>query len=296
MAVTSISLYYDDPDLEKHEENYDDDEGDDECMPPPPPAPAELERLKTDYRVFDEPSEHWQWNGGALSADASAGVTMIPMAPMVPMVAGYAAPVAMHMQPIPAMANPVDPMPHSMPAHVTPMGYAEQYVPSPGGGALGPAAGGPPMPQTLQRSTSVSTRAARIEWNVDARKLRGNDKQAVSPSFDLSCGGRTLPFKMMIYPKQIPEQRGGASFKKSKGRGSITIKCEADVHHGTTPLTFRIYTGQGVNKQIPRGPVEHDFSASAICTLPRSIEEWDFQEVADRASTIFVVGLEVLTQ
>merc|ERR1719293_212184 len=128
-----------------------------------------------------------------------------------------------------------------MPAHMSPMGHAEQDIPSPpggGGGALGLPAGEPPMPQTLQRSTSVSTGATRIEWIVDARKLRGNDKQAVSPSFDLTCGGRTLPFKMMIYPRQVCDQRGGASFKKSGGRGSVTIKCEADVHHGTTPLTL----------------------------------------------------------
>jgi hypothetical protein len=286
--VTSISLYYDDPDFQ-NEENDDDDEdegeGDDEGMAPPPPAPepGELQRLQTNYRTFDEPADHWQWTPSVM-------VSTAPMAPV------YGVPMMM-----------VDSA-NFMPAHMSPMGTAEQQgvpqdapvaappYPLQGGGGGGAPPAGPPMPQTLQRSTSVSTRATRIEWIVDARKLRGNDKQAVSPSFDLNCGGRTLPFKMMIYPKQVTDQKGGASFKKSRGRGSVTIKCEADLTAGSTPLSFRIYTGTGAMKQPPRGPVEHDFSASAVCTLPRNIEEWDFAEVQDKASSTFVVGLEVLTQ
>merc|ERR1719188_1371646 len=182
---------------------------------------------------------------------------------------------------------------HCMPAHMNPMGPAEQDVPSPpeATAAPGPPAGGPPKPQTLQRSTSVSARATRIEWTVDARKLRSSDQQAVSPSFDLTCGGRTVPFKMTIYPTKVPDQRGGASFKKSNGRGSVSIRCVADLITGSTPLRFRIYTGRaGENKQTPRGPVEHDFWAGAVCGLPRDIAEWDFQEVQDNASSTFVVG------
>jgi len=289
MPVTNISLCYDDPDyeIEKDEEHDGEGEGDDEVMPPPPP-PSELQRLQT-YNVFDEPGEHWQWNSAA--ADC-AGLPRVTMAQMVPVV--YAAPVAVHMEPMNHL--------NSMPANINPMGHAEQQGIAqdaralPGGGAPGPPAVGPPMPQTLQRSTSVSTRASRIEWTVDARKLRGNDKQAVSPSFDLVCAGRTLPFKMMIYPKQVTDQKGGASFKKSKGRGTVTIKCEADLNTGSTPLQFRVYTGTGASKQTPRGPVEHDFSESAVCTLPRNIEEWDFEQVKDKDSSTFVVGLEVLTQ
>lgn len=281
MPVTNITLVNEDPNFEIHEEECEeDDEGDDEITLPPPPAPADLERLKT-VQLFDEQWEDWQWTG-----DPSAGVAMVSMVPMVQMV-----PIAPMPLP-PYMTNSVGPTPQSMPPHMDPVMVGG----GPPASADGPPAGAPPMPQTLQRSTSVSSRATRIEWIVDSRKLRGNDKQAVSPSFDLTCGGRQLPFKMMIYPKQVTEQKGGASFKKSKGRGSVTIKCEADVHHGSTPLKFRIYTGQGTSKQPPRGPVEHDFSASAVCMLPRNIEEWDFQEVVDRASGVFVVGLEVLTQ
>jgi hypothetical protein len=283
VAVTSI---YDDPDAisgEKVEGNDDDNgEGNAEIMDLPPPAPTELQRLQTGYRVFDEPSEDCQWDGGVRAAEVSPGVMPCQMAPIVPVYV----PMAVQMQPMQA----VQVMPTGFPP-APPEGGGGG-----GGGSAGPPGGGPPMPQTLQRSTSVSTNEARIEWVVDARKLRGNDKQAVSPPFDLTCGGSTLPFRIMIYPKQVTDQKAGASFKKSRGRGSVTIKCEADLHQ-TTPLYFRIYAGKhGVNKQDPRGPVEHDFSVSAVGKLPQNIEEWDFSEVKDDASSTFVVGLEVLMQ
>jgi len=286
VPVTSISLYYDDPDAVASEKDPDDaddaDDADDSDGPaPPPPAPAELERLKTGYRVFDEPPEHWQWDcRGARQGQGGAPSRVVQMVPV------YAAPAAVLVQPAHAAASPSEQQGVAQDA----LSGAELPLAPPGEG------GGPPMPQTLQRSTSVSTRAARIEWTVDARKLRGNDKSAVSPPFELTCGGRTLPFRMMIYPKQVNDQKGGASFKKSRGKGTVTVKCEADLTQLTTPLQFRIYVGAGANRQTPRGPVEHDFSASAVCTLPKDVEEWDFSEARDAVSSTFVVGLEVLMQ
>merc|ERR1740130_529695 len=75
------------------------------------------------------------------------------------------------------------------------------------------AAPAAPQPQTLMRSFSLNTSTYRIQWHVDARKLRGNDKQAVSPPFEISFGGQAVTFKMMIYPKVVSDAKGGASFK-----------------------------------------------------------------------------------
>merc|ERR1712187_757942 len=133
-----------------------------------------------------------------------------------------------------------------------------------------------PMPQpqtlTLQR---IRCGHFRICWTVDARKLRGNDKQAVSPPFDLSFGTRlpNVTFKMMIYPKIIHAEKGGASFKKARGKGHIQLKCESELPAGSAKVSFCLSIGSKNSMKTPRGPVFHDFSSSAVCGLS---EEWDF--------------------
>merc|ERR550537_1892310 len=124
------------------------------------------------------------------------------------------------------------------------------------------AAPPPPQPQTLTRAVSVSSGVNRVHWNVDARKLRGNDKQAVSPAFELSFGPAhpSVTFKMMIYPKVVNDSKGGASFKKAKGKGYVQLKCEAELSEEVANACFRISIGSGDNVQPPRGPVHHNFS------------------------------------
>jgi hypothetical protein len=183
--------------------------------------------------------------------------------------------------------------------------------PAPAGpsGALAPGAGAPraqPQPQTLH--TSVHSENQRIKWTVDARKLRGGDKQAVSQAFPISWGGLQVNFKLMIYPKMMHDQRGGSSFKKAKGKGTITLKCEAELPQGTPPLKFRFAIAQGLNAhksedpdqddlvglQDYRGPVRHNFADGAMCGLPKDLEEWDFNAVVDHDSQTFLVCLEVV--
>jgi len=151
------------------------------------------------------------------------------------------------------------------------------------------------QPQTLTGAFCVNTGCFRALWWVDARKLRGNDKQAVSPHFEMSLGD-SLPsaaFKMMIYPKIMNDQKGGASFKKAKGRGLVQIKCEAELSEAIATFSFQISIGVGENKQASRGPKIHNFSASAVCGLEKDEEEWDFQTVVDPESMTFVVCLEI---
>ncbi|CAK0874365.1 unnamed protein product [Prorocentrum cordatum] len=133
-------------------------------------------------------------------------------------------------------------------------------------------------------STCATTGQRRLEWLVDSRKLRGNDKQAVSPSFDIACDGTEMPFRLMLYPKR--------SFKSSGGRGSVTLKCEVDLAEGAAPLTYRSYIGSGA-AALPSAPVTHDFSKSALSRLPSDVGELNFSAVVDEALSVFVVALEV---
>jgi hypothetical protein len=187
------------------------------------------------------------------------------------------------------------------PAHVSPEPQPGQgwHLPppvllQPPGAPLAQQGDGPLKPQSLQMSACATTGRRRLEWIVDSRKLRGNDKQAVSPTFNLACGCILLPFKLMIYPNFVSDRQGGGSFKRSCGRGSVTLKCEADLtEEGMPPLTYRNYIGSGATAQPPRAPVMHDFSKSAVSSLPSDVGEWHFSAVVAGTPSVFIVGLEV---
>jgi len=57
-----------------------------------------------------------------------------------------------------------------------------------------------PRAQVLQRAFSTASQLERIRWTVDARKLKSTDREAVSPSFEVSCGG-LVQFRMVLRPK-----------------------------------------------------------------------------------------------
>lgn len=282
-------------------------------------APQEMCRYST--REGYERGDSWSWAlGGAMPPAAVPGAVPSPVA--------RAAPPAFA---VPALPPPVvegarsqgsavpEPPPH--PPTLAAAHRPRPLEPPPGGAAAPrsaaaalahPAPGhfgdtqgmgveegsmsSPPQPQTLTRHLSVSTGYFRVFWTVDARKLRGNDKQAVSPPFELSFGENypNVTFKMMIYPKVVSDAKGGAAFKKSHGRGFVQLKCEAELSEAIANVSFRISIGSGEKAQPPRGPVSHNFSSSAVCGLPKEVDEWDFRSVVDEASSTFVVCLEIV--
>jgi len=130
-----------------------------------------------------------------------------------------------------------------------------------------------------------------IAWQVDAKKLESQDKQAVSPQFiiDLPDLG-PQPFKIALYPKIMTDGKRGASFKKAKGKGKVLLKCEAQLPPGIPDISFRIGIGRGDKSYQPRGPVTHNFSEQSMRGLARNEEEWDFHAAVDESGT-FVVSL-----
>lgn len=154
------------------------------------------------------------------------------------------------------------------------------------------------QPQTLAREMVSKTGPRRIFWTVDARKLNGSSRTAVSPRFEVVHGG--LPaFKMMLSPQSTSDGTGGTSFKKSQGRGIIQLKCEADLQSsGCRLVTFRISVGKSrehIKNEVPRGPVSHDFIAkNGICGLPKHQALWDFSRLVDIDSQTFIVCLEII--
>jgi len=155
-------------------------------------------------------------------------------------------------------------------------------------------------PQTVMRFACESSGVCCIRWTVDAKKLRGHDRVAVSPSFELSDSslGASLPFKMIITPKMSGVGKGGGSFRMANGQGMIQLKCEAPRDDlASSPLTFWLSVGGGRGSeafQVPRGPVQHNFAQSGMRGLPKDLDIWDFNGLLDTTSQTFVVCLTVL--
>lgn len=157
-----------------------------------------------------------------------------------------------------------------------------------------------PMPRqpVLQRVFSVASSLYRIRWSVDAKKLKSTDREAVSPAFELNFSV-PVQFKMVIRPKVTCNARGGASFKKAKGKGSVEVRCLGEIDPSVNScVTFRISLGGGKDSgssEAPRGPVRHNFAEHTICGLPEGQDEWDFSKAIDESSQAFVVCLEILS-
>lgn len=158
------------------------------------------------------------------------------------------------------------------------------------------------QPQSLSQLKDRRTGSSFVYWTVDAKKLRSNDRLTVSPLFKL-CDGHTnappLPFKMTVTPKVVSDGKGGASFRKAKGKASIQLKCEAPREDMESyPIRFYLSAFSGRQEDprtLPeRGPVTCNFAQSGICGLPKDCEIWDFPEAVDQASQTFVICLEVL--
>jgi len=129
-----------------------------------------------------------------------------------------------------------------------------------------------------------------IHWAVDAKKFDSQDKQHVSPQFDVRFPGHEVQtFQLVIYPTVVNDGRRGAGFKKAKGRGRIVLKCQSSELPPSFPhASFRLSIGKGAQRQPVRGPVAHDFCEQRCGGLPKRKEEWDFKSGVDTSRTVTI--------
>lgn len=144
-----------------------------------------------------------------------------------------------------------------------------------------------------------------IWWMVDSAKLRGNFTGAVSKSFEIrDASGALRSFIMIISPKLSQRRgsivrskgvKGAVSFRAANSQGIINLKCKADSFIGS--LKFQLSIGHHREdcgtEELPRGPVEHDFSQSSVGGLKLNDEVWDFKKFVDSGSSTFMVCLDV---
>jgi len=153
-----------------------------------------------------------------------------------------------------------------------------------------------PLPPVLARTQSVTQpHVQRVRWRIDARKLKATDREHVSPVFSVQFA-RDVQFKVVIRPKAIHESRGGNSFKKAKGRGTVELRCLEKLDSSLSPVVmFRIGASQDGASGNFRGEVRHDFSERSICGLPKDEEEWNFTEFVNEQLQSFFVCVEIIT-
>jgi len=151
----------------------------------------------------------------------------------------------------------------------------------------------PPQSQALVKVYSPVTGVTTVIWTVDAKKLRGSDKVAVSSPFEMDLASGT--FKIMLCPKAVSDRKGGASFKKAKGKGFVQLKFDGE---SVVPVSLNVSVGTGrpdVVWQNPmKDPVIHDFNDCGVCSLqPKNEDDWNFMRAVDEPSQTFAVRLEM---
>jgi hypothetical protein len=177
--------------------------------------------------------------------------------------------------------------------------------------------GAPDVPSIVALPCQHGSGRTRVLWAVDARRLESQDKQAVSHVFEIELPApRTgkvtegadenataaeeaaqverQAFRLLVHPTPKNDGRRGAGFKKSKGKGRIELKCEAQRPSDASDIIFRMGIGRGEHKQPTRGTVAYNFAdGGSCCGLPKSQEEWNFAQAVDSTRT-FLVVLEIM--
>lgn len=175
--------------------------------------------------------------------------------------------------------------------------------PIPGGHAAAApiAVEGATSANALELVPGLAPGSLRVNWMAEARKLKGNDRQAVSPKFVVPFDGFTLPFRILIHALATDEGRAGQSFRKANGKGKLELKCEGRV--GVKAMMRYTFepgkTGDGAGQEArPQGEpdpmeVENDFKERLICS---DDNVWDFQKyIKPDKPTMFLVCLDIDT-
>jgi len=149
----------------------------------------------------------------------------------------------------------------------------------------------PAWVNTVTHAVSASTGVLRFMWTVDASKLRSHERQAVSPTFELPLG-EGVTSRLVLFPRPTEHGKGSASFRRSKGWGSVQLKCETS--EGSVAFMVSIGDGTVGCARQPCGPLMHDFASHSTCSLPKGQDQWDFSKVVNRSSQTFAVCLDIL--
>ena len=227
--------------------------------------------------------------------------TPAPLAPLAPLAPAPCVPCGVPAVPVPmTWPLPSQPLPFLQPpcfqddtsnnsclstSPRTPVTAPITPITSSTSGASGPLSG--PLQVTGASGEEV------VRWTVDARKLESQDKQILSPQFDLySKEGTITPFRLMILAKET-RGKGCRGFLKAKGRGRLFMKCESSSVSEMAPVAFRVTVGPGTAAEKSKVLEAHQFADHSCCPFQEGKEDWDLLPTADM-SKHFEIMVEVL--
>jgi len=105
-----------------------------------------------------------------------------------------------------------------------------------------------------------------------------------------------MAFKLVLVPKATNDGKHGAGFRKAKGHGKITLKCESQVAQTDGEVAFRLSVGRpdtsAITLQPSRGPVLASFFDHSCHGLPAEDDLWDFASSVEETKT-FIVTVEI---
>eukprot|EP00440_Ansanella_granifera_P004129 gb/GFBE01004478.1/.p1 GENE.gb/GFBE01004478.1/~~gb/GFBE01004478.1/.p1 ORF type:complete len:425 (+),score=111.33 gb/GFBE01004478.1/:1-1275(+) len=148
----------------------------------------------------------------------------------------------------------------------------------------------------LQKSSSPGLQmetlpggCAVLHWTIEGRKVSSQEKQLLSPEFDIHFPDQGLvPFRLIVAAKQMTRHKGGQTFAKAQGRARISIRCGDSMREGASSVAFRLRVGTE-----SRGPFWHQFVEKNCCDLQECCEDWDLVAAA-KSSKHLEVCLEVV--
>lgn len=126
---------------------------------------------------------------------------------------------------------------------------------------------------------------------MEVKKLQSKDRMLVSPAFELMVDSHLVPFRIMVQAKRKSHKKGGDSFGKARGVGSIHLKCEALVEEIFRQATFELMISVGGT--LWRGPVRHNFARDSVAGLPPCQQNWNLRSAVVAASQTVAVYVEV---
>lgn len=162
-----------------------------------------------------------------------------------------------------------------------------------------------PEPEALAPGVTCAPLAGgglQLRWAVERRRISGQDKWLVSPSFGLSAAGlQGLPFKLVLHAAVAPQRDGrgqgvlGVGFKSADGWARVELKCCADIPlEAPVLVALRIAVGEGERAQPPRGPVVRDLARQSCLGLPKGFDVWHLFQAVDPTTNCATVLVDVL--
>lgn len=133
--------------------------------------------------------------------------------------------------------------------------------------------------------------AVLVFWVVEAKKVKGKNRSAVSPPIEVrSSSGEWAKITISLSPL------GGKNFLDSKGCGKAKLKCETDLAVGersSLAFSLGLCSGCGDDKPVAKGgPIIWDLSRSTTCELPEDQQAWDLGAFADSQTLAVCVELQ----